>query len=382
MNSDITPRKKPHLIMFCGSGGVGKTSIAASLAYLGALSGRSMIGFTVDPARRLKDALGIRSEVNDLQLVFPLEEEKAQGSLRIAMLDTEKAADELVDRYCSSAETAQSIKASRIFRSAINGMIGSEEYIALGKVFQMVTDLDMDFLVVDTAPTKYALNFIEGPDRLLKVLDPAVLSPVISPLLKFKILGSLSPQSKVGSILNQIVQSILGIGLIQEISDLATALSSMFVGFRTRVYEMHKILRDPDAVSIIIIANPESNSLKEATQIANALSASGIQIKAIIVNQIRAPYLLNFDQIEKTAILEDAKQLSPSHIQTCSDLVQFTLDYKNRLQMESKIISDFRQSLNQQSLFVRIPFFPDEFHTLDKLKMLHPYLDELWKKLS
>ncbi|MBN1356369.1 ArsA family ATPase [bacterium] len=372
---------RPGLILLCGSGGVGKTTIAASLALYGALSGGNILAFTIDPARRLADALGLKPSGGEIQDV-PLGKTRSHGQLRTAMLDVEQAVEEMVDRYCDSPSTARKIKSNRIFRTAVDAMTGAEEYIALGKVLQILIDEDIDYLVVDTAPTHYALNFFHGPEKLISALDPDRIRRIIQPLLKIRDSGQFNPGTRIGVLLNQIIESILGVGLLHELGDLAGSLETMFEGFRDRVYQIHRILRDTRRTAIVGVSSPDIGPLEDMVEIVNSLDKSGMKIQGIILNRvIRLNGKLQIGNIPDSSEEPDDPVTDPR----IADIVRLSKRACQELQIRSsferKRIDDVLSRLPGTIPVVELPLQAGEIRSLNDLKVFHPDIGRLADRL-
>ncbi|MCD4655732.1 hypothetical protein K8T06_17555, partial [bacterium] len=188
-------QRTPHLLILSGIGGVGKTTLSASLGLSGALQGKQTMTVTIDPARRLADTLGFQIS-GDKPQVIPMASLTStpnnNGSFKAVMLNLDTVAEELVRRYAKSTDEADRIITNPIFRIAMKQMAGAEEFLALGKLYQLLSDEPLDLLVVDTAPSTHAHDFFQGPDQLLKILDPKTMKRIKSPIKRFAVSRKIS----------------------------------------------------------------------------------------------------------------------------------------------------------------------------------------------
>ncbi len=364
-----------HLIFLTGSGGVGKTSLAASLAIAGALRGFKVLALTIDPAKRLADTLGVAS---DESFGHPVPVTVESGKeFHAAMLDYPTAAAELIDYYCPDKSLAESIKSNRIFRTVIHAGAGAEEFIALGQVFRISEDATYDYIIVDTAPTHYALNFFLGPDRLLQFIDPEILEKVLAPLKRFQLKGVLTVQSQIGKILNRIIQSLVGIGLISDLTRLSQDLNLLINDFRTRVHKMHGVLRNPGTTSCIIVTGPDAFELSETHSTIKTLQHAGIALKSVIINQV---YPALDPDLESERIQPVISCLTSDYgidSRLIHRLNQQLRRLSTRGKLEADRISAFCKAIPGDLKVDTVPYIPKELTSLENLQTLHPFLESL-----
>ena len=371
--------KMPQLILFCGTGGVGKTTLAAAEALLLAKKGYNVVVFTIDPAQRLADALGFsptsRLHSIDLQGIT------SQGTLRAAMLDTEINAFELIDRYSPNPETASLIKSNPIVQTAFKTVAGIEEYIALGKVFQLIEDEEMDYLVVDTAPNDYALKFLEGPDNLLKILDPATMERIITPLKKITPSIAIHPMIKVTELIDQFVTNLLGLGILKDLANLTNAMNHTFGSFQRRVLDMHKFLRNPECSSCILVSSSKSITVNNTLSIAQKLLGAGLPLKALILNKLLPA---SFTQTTSSDFLNNLPLVNFDQTQI-PGLEQITsvLQHMNELgKMELIQINRLLKEIPEKVNMLKIPLLEIEAGSIKALKRFHVHLNKLKFELN
>ncbi len=374
--------KQPHLILLCGSGGVGKTSMAASLALQGAMLGRDVMAFTIDPARRLADALGIELHGTDVSEIQPAESFPVHGRFRASMLDLHGTASELIRRYCSSPAMADAIISNPLFRTAVASMAGAEEFIALGNVFQLLADGDMEFLIVDTAPSHHALQFFTAPDRLIQVLNPAILHRIYQPLNRFRLTGSLTSRTPIAPLLNQMIRVLFGLEIVQNLSDLATHLKSLLDDFRHRVESIRSLLRDPDRTSCIIVTTPDYRSIRETESMIDQIATEQIHPMALIVNRIfpftgtgREP------DIGMIRSMSSAQELTSIQKRILTKISNLEQEWLKRAQIQQQFIDRILNRHPEIPHLIRIPLRALDISSLSDLVCFHNELEPLSRKL-
>jgi len=237
----------PGRIAVCvGCGGVGKTTVAAALALEAARRGRRALVLTIDPARRLADALGVEALGNQPQ---PLERDalhalgvREPGELSAMMLDMKGTFDDLVHRFAESSEARERILSNPIYQHASEALAGSVEYSAMEKVYEMWQRDEYDLIVVDTPPAQHALDFLEAPQRLIEFLDSRIVQMLIHPAFAAGRFGFRLFQQATRRVLH-VLERVSGIGFLEDISEFLLAFEGMSAGFRQRA--MHDLRGTP-----------------------------------------------------------------------------------------------------------------------------------------
>lgn len=372
-----------EIILLCGCGGVGKTSIAASLAFLAARNGKNTLAFTVDPARRLADTLGIRLD-QPRPAAIPLGDFRTPetGTFSALMFNVEMAASDLIHRYADSRDRAQKILDNAVFKLAIRQITGTEEYLALGKLHQLLTDYPTDLMVVDTAPSRHALDFLKGPDRLLQILDPSIMKRLKSPVKRFIATGGVTGAGP-GSILARIAMRIAGREFVDAATELATHLSTMYSDFKDRVHDLHQTLRDPDRTRIILVTTPCPTGLADARSIHEELVDAGYRPDTILFNRVTPHFNQQVPNAAKTsraawppAAIAD-KMPDPEYLERLiRELPEFLGKYRIRVENETMQMNRFLKECPYPMMNYRIPLLPGDVNSLNDLERLHPYLAE------
>jgi anion-transporting ArsA/GET3 family ATPase len=278
-----------RIVVCVGCGGVGKTTVAAALALEAARGGRRALVLTIDPARRLADALGVQALGNEPQ---PIPEATlsrlgvpADGSLWAMMLDMKRTFDDLVDRFAENDEARERILVNPIYQHVSDALAGSVEYSAMEKVYELVDSGSFDLIVVDTPPAQHALDFLEAPQRLLEFLDSRLVHMLIHPAFAAGRFGFRLFQRSARRVL-QVIERLTGIGFIEDLSEFLLAFEGMAEGFRTRAGHVRALLLGPEA-SFVLVAGPERESTEQAMQFLDRLEAFGVPLAGVVANRVR-----------------------------------------------------------------------------------------------
>lgn len=278
-----------RILVCVGCGGVGKTTIAAALALEGARAGRRALVITIDPARRLANALGV-DELGDEPSALPQERLAAlgvtpPGSLSACMLDQKRTFDGLVQRFAADEPTRRRILANPIYQHVSDALAGSVEYSAMERVYELSESEDFDLIVVDTPPAQHALDFLEAPQRLLEFLDSRVVHLLIHPAFSAGRLGVRWFQRGTRLAL-RLIEQVTGIGFLEDVSEFLLAFEGMAGGFRERAERVRALLRGPDA-GFVLVAGPEGESVAQASEFFRRLEAFGVALEGVVANRVR-----------------------------------------------------------------------------------------------
>ncbi len=272
-----------RLVVCVGPGGVGKTTVAAAIAIAAARRGVRTAVVTIDPARRLAEALGLAPGSDDL---VPVDVPGVEpGSLRAALLEPKRAFDALVDQLAPDEATRDSIHANAIYQHVSDQLAGSAEYAAMARVHELSARSDIDLLVVDTPPSAHALDFLDAPARLMGLLDSTFLQWLIHPAASAGRLGWRIFQRGTQSALHA-MERITGLGFLEEISEFLLAFESMAGGFRERAHEIEALLFGPRC-AFVLITGASAASLAQTEAFRARLGDRGIEPAAVIANRVR-----------------------------------------------------------------------------------------------
>jgi anion-transporting ArsA/GET3 family ATPase len=284
------PALERRVVVCVGCGGVGKTTVAAAIALEAARAGRRALVITIDPARRLADALGVKTLGNQPE---PLPRAQLtelgvppEGELSALMLDMKRTFDDLVARFAESDAARDRVLHNPIYRHVSDALAGSVEYSAMEKVYELSRSNAYDTLVVDTPPAQHALDFLDAPERLLEFLDSRLVKILIHPAMVAGRLGTRWFEWGTRRAL-ALIERISGIGFLSDISEFLMAFEHMSEGFRTRAREVRSLLLGPKA-AFVLVASPETESVKQAQGFLARLEASNVRVAGIVANRVRA----------------------------------------------------------------------------------------------
>jgi anion-transporting ArsA/GET3 family ATPase len=313
--------QRTRIIVCCGSGGVGKTTTAAALGLRAAERGRHVVVLTVDPARRLAQSMGLSSLDNTPRPVpiaakasprhgtagSPQNAARDGGSLHAMMLDMKRTFDEIVEAHADPDRAAQ-ILANPFYQSLSSGFSGTQEYMAMEKLGQLRRADEWDLIIVDTPPSRSALDFLDAPQRLGRFLDGRLLRLLTAPAkaggrayLRFLNAGF--------GVVTGVLTKILGAQVLTDAQTFVTALDTMFGGFRERADYTYRLLRAP-GTAFLVIAAPEPDALREASYFVERLAVEGMPLAGLILNRVhRSPAA----RLSAARSLAAAESLQPSN---------------------------------------------------------------------
>ncbi|MFF1378347.1 ArsA family ATPase [Streptomyces sp. NPDC058308] len=269
-----------RIVVCCGSGGVGKTTTAAAIGLRAAERGRKTVVLTIDPARRLAQSMGIDSLDNVPRRVKDID---GSGELHAMMLDMKRTFDEIVEAH-TDKERAKAILNNPFYQSLSAGFAGTQEYMAMEKLGQLSSRDEWDLIVVDTPPSRSALDFLDAPKRLGSFLDGKLIRVLMAPAkvggragMKFLNVGM--------SMMTGALGKLLGGQLLRDVQMFVTAMDSMFGGFRTRADATYRLLQAP-GTAFLVVASPERDALREAAYFVERLAADDMPLAGLVLNRV------------------------------------------------------------------------------------------------
>jgi anion-transporting ArsA/GET3 family ATPase len=286
-----------RIIVCCGAGGVGKTTTAAALGVRAAERGRKVVVLTIDPARRLAQSMGIDSLDNTPRRVKGIQDRgeaagigsgkggdgRPSGELHAMMLDMKRTFDEIVEAH-ADAERARAILENPFYQSLSAGFAGTQEYMAMEKLGQLRARDEWDLIVVDTPPSRSALDFLDAPKRLGSFLDGKFIKLLMAPAkmggragMKFLNVGM--------SMMTGTLGKVLGGQLLKDVQTFVAAMDSMFGGFRTRADATYRLLQAP-GTAFLVVAAPERDALREAAYFVERLAAENMPLAGLVLNRV------------------------------------------------------------------------------------------------
>ncbi|WP_274562849.1 ArsA family ATPase [Streptomyces spiramyceticus] len=271
-----------RIIVCCGAGGVGKTTTAAALGVRAAERGRKVVVLTIDPARRLAQSMGIDALDNTPRRVKGVDE-SAGGELSAMMLDMKRTFDEIVEAH-ADGERARAILENPFYQSLSAGFAGTQEYMAMEKLGQLRARDEWDLIVVDTPPSRSALDFLDAPKRLGSFLDGKFIRVLMAPAkvggragMKFLNVGM--------SMMTGTLSKLMGGQLLRDVQTFVAAMDTMFGGFRTRADATYQLLQAP-GTAFLVVAAPERDALREAAYFVERLAAEEMPLAGLVLNRV------------------------------------------------------------------------------------------------
>ncbi|WP_345945435.1 ArsA-related P-loop ATPase [Streptomyces albus subsp. chlorinus] len=274
-----------RIVVCCGSGGVGKTTTAAALGLRAAERGRRTVVLTIDPARRLAQSMGL-TELDNTPRRVPGTDTSAGGELHAMMLDMKRTFDEIVETH-ADPERARAILENPFYQSLSAGFAGTQEYMAMEKLGQLRAGDAWDLIVVDTPPSRSALDFLDAPKRLGSFLDGKFIKLMTAPArvggragMKVVNLGMAGLSMFTGAL-----NKLLGAGLLRDVQTFIAAMDTMFGGFRTRADATYRLLQAP-GTAFLVVAAPERDALREAAYFVERLAADRMPLAGLVLNRM------------------------------------------------------------------------------------------------
>jgi len=268
-----------RMIICAGSGGVGKTTTAAAVALGLAEQGRKVAVVTIDPARRLANALGLADLDNEPRRV----ELEVAGELWAMMLDAKRTFDELIERLAPDEQTRDEVFANRIYQQLSSAVAGSQEFTAIAKLYELDRDFDYDVIVLDTPPSRNALDFLDAPGRLTGFFQGRAIRVFLRPAgFSGRILG------RGTGVVFSVLQRVTGVDLLRDLSVFFRSLGGMIDGFTERAQRVGALLSDP-ATTFLIVTAPRHDPVEEAIFFHRKLREAGMPFGGLVVNRVHQP---------------------------------------------------------------------------------------------
>ncbi len=354
-----------RIIVCCGSGGVGKTTTAAALGLRAAERGRSVVVLTVDPARRLAQAMGLTELDNTPRRVHGVDGAgEAGGELHAMMLDMKRTFDEIIEAH-ADPERAQQILTNPFYQSLSSSFSGTQEYMAMEKLGQLRRSNEWDLIVVDTPPSRSALDFLDAPERLGRFLDGRLIRILTAPAKAggrsaFKLLNA--GFGMVAGILTKVI----GAQVLRDIQMFVTALDAVFGGFRQRAEQTYRLLQAP-GTAFVVVAAPERDAMREASYFVERLADERMPLAGLVVNRVHRPLAPSLSAARSSAAAEDLDARG-EHELTAAVLRL----HAGRMQLASR---EQRQQEHFTSAhptvpIAQVPAMPEDVHDLAGLRQI------------
>lgn len=339
-----------QIVVCTGAGGVGKTTISAAIALEAALRGRKTIVVTIDPAKRLANTLGLKELSNTPRRVSPAQFRRAgidPGPLDAMMLDTRRTFDDLVHRYARDRERAERILSNRFYHAVAGTLSGTHEYMAMEKLYELDLEGTYDLIVIDTPPTRNALDFLEAPKHVTSFLEGKLLKWFLIPAIGggkglFRAVNFAAVQFL------RIVTRIVGAEILKESAEFAANFEGMYDGFKERAQAVYDLLREPTSAFVVVTA-PSEQAVEEALFFALTLNSYRLPFRGLVVNRIHPRFNEGFEIAASGAT---GAPLVDRLIQIDGDLEQMVRREDRSLRRLARQIPEDR--------WVRIPYLTGE----------------------
>jgi anion-transporting ArsA/GET3 family ATPase len=354
-------------IVICGgSGGVGKTTISAAIAVAAAAAGRKVAVVTIDPARRLANSLGLAELGNEPAPVDPALFAPAgvemQGELWAMMLDSKRTFDDLIDRLAPSATARDEVLGNRIYQELSNAVAGSQEFTAMAKLYELHRDHDFDLIVLDTPPSRNALDFLDAPDRLTQFFEGRALQVFLRPTgLAARVMG------RGTGVVFGVLKRVTGIDLLEDLAVFFRSLSGMIDGFRERAQAVNRLLADRATV-FLLVTSPEREPIDEAIFFWRKLKAARMPFGGVVVNRVHHD-LLGDAEVEDVS-QELAPELGDRLARRVADNFR---DYHVLARRDAQNIERLGRQLRDDRLLL-IPHLDEDVHDIEGLHRMDRYL--------
>jgi anion-transporting ArsA/GET3 family ATPase len=271
-----------ELLVVVGAGGVGKTTLAAALGLQSARAGADTLVMTFDPSLRLKDALGVAETAKQRPAMVKA---GTRGRLEVALLDARTTFDRLIRRYAPDTEAADRIFSNRFYRDLAGNLAGILEYMAVERLFEVQSERNYDRIILDTPPTRQALDFLEAPDRIVNFLDSGAIRLALKPWWEQG--GGLKrlPMRLAAKGVEELADRIIGIRLLGDMMEFFRAFNPLYGGFRERANEVRGLLRSPETL-FLVVSGPGADRIPDTLFFARKLTEAGHHVGPIVVNQV------------------------------------------------------------------------------------------------
>jgi anion-transporting ArsA/GET3 family ATPase len=354
-----------RIVVCCGSGGVGKTTTSAALALRAAERGRKVVVLTIDPARRLAQSMGIEALDNTPRPV-PGVQGDAGGSLDAMMLDMKSTFDEVVESQ-ASPEKAEQILANPFYVALSTSFAGTQEYMAMEKLGQLDADRRVsgrwDLIVVDTPPSRSALDFLDAPERLSSFLDGRFIRILLAPAK-----GPARLMTAGLGVVTSALTKVLGAQVLRDMQTFVAAFDTLFGGFRARAQKTFELLQ-AEGTAFLVVAAPEPDALREAAYFVERLEAEHMPLAGLVVNRAhRTPP----GRLSADAALAAVERLADSEEEgdrLVRDLLVLHADRARIVAREQRLRARFTAA-HPSVAAAEVPALATDVHDLDGLRLV------------
>ena len=355
-----------RICVCAGSGGVGKTTTSAAVALGMAAQGAKVAVVTIDPAKRLANALGVEELPNEPHRVdterLPLDGLEIRGELWAMMLDPKRTFDELIERVAPDRARAEEIKANRVYRELSSAVSGSQEFTAIAKLYDLDQEHQFDLLVLDTPPSRSALDFLEAPQRLNSFLEGSTLKALVKPTgLGMRVLGR-GATPVLGAL-----RRVTGVDLLADVGTFFQLLGDMTGDFTERAEQVERLLRAPTS-AFLLVTSAEREPIEEAIWFHRTLERGGLPFAGVVVNRVHHDL---FAGSEPDDVRPALRRTLGSEL--ASKVAANFRDYHVLAARDDRNVKRLAEALAGEPL-VLVPQLDDDVHDLEGLLRMHRYL--------
>ena len=350
-----------HVIVCTGAGGVGKTTTAAALALEAARRGRRTIVLTIDPARRLAQSLGL-SKLDTSPRPVP-----GVDGLDAMMLDMKRTFDEIVERHAATPQRVQRILDNRFYQQLSASLAGTQEYMAMEKLYDLHQTGRYDCIVIDTPPTRNALDFLDAPRRLTDFLEGRFLKMFLSPGLAAGRFASRAFGMGTGLFMRA-ASRVTGAAVLEDLAEFFQSFEGMYEGFKDRAQAVYHLLRRPGS-AFVVVSTAEPPALREAGYFLRRLERDGMPTAGVVVNRVTLPPGGRLASVERAHLAEaaDALDTEDDVERATAALLRLALDARDIAARQGRAINAAFRGLHPRRL-VEVPLAPGDVHDVDGLR--------------
>jgi anion-transporting ArsA/GET3 family ATPase len=346
-----------------GSGGVGKTTTAAAIAMGAAAEGAKVAVVTIDPAKRLANSLGLEELGNEPRLIeperFAAHGVEMRGELWALMLDAKRTFDELIEHLAPDARTRDEVLSNRIYAQLSNAVAGSQEFTAIAKLYDLDAGGEFDLIVLDTPPSRNALDFLDAPDRLTGFLEGRALRVLLAPS------GLAARVAARGtSVVFNVLGRLTGVDLMSDLKVFFAALSTVLDGFRERAAAVKVMLADDDT-TFLIVTSPEREPVAEAIYFRDKLREAGMPFGALVVNRVNP-----LGPEEPSDSAQDVPGLEPALTRKA---LRTLAEFHALAARDAAAIDQLRSAVGDDDPVI-VPHLAGDVHDVDGLVAVHRHL--------
>ncbi|KYG66551.1 adventurous gliding motility protein R [Bdellovibrio bacteriovorus] len=351
--------EKTEILVCVGSGGVGKTTVAASLGVLAAQDGKRVLVLTIDPAKRLAQTLGIEGTKD----ITKVPNQNFKGELYASVIDHKKVFDDFVARAAKKSEAVKKIYNNKLYQQLSTNLSGSQEFTALEKLYSVYESKQFDLIILDTPPTKHALDFLQAPQRLSALFTEGVAKWFRDPASKKS--GFLGKVLQTGTRqVLKVLETLTGSNFIHELGDFFINIEQWQEQLLKRTVDVHRMMTSP-LTQFTLVTSFDQAKLKEAEFFSKEIRKGGYHLSAVVLNRV-FPYWLNVDSSESQSSFQGIKKIYE--------------EMRSYYLKKDRLYKSFESTIGKDVRVFRIPDLPHDISDIEGLKEIGKLLVEGEKK--